>query len=88
MGSQLFWLDESGIANVISLRTLEDNNSSKRKRAFVWETPEGEVIFHRCRETGFPYIDLDKQGRDENKQGRDEAVQFVQTVRKNVEGFT
>ena len=38
------------------------------------------MVFRRCPETGFPYIDLDEPG--------DEAAMLVQSVRANFEGFT
>lgn len=86
LGSTLFWLDRQGIANVVSLRTLEARfkvtyDSTRRGGAFVCHTPDGEIVFDRCPKTGFPYIDLDDHGSDN-------AVMLVQTVRKNFEGYT
>eukprot|EP00804_Cyclotella_cryptica_P028417 CCRYP_014200-RA/>CCRYP_014200-RA protein AED:0.36 eAED:0.36 QI:0/0/0/1/0/0/3/0/238 len=81
-----FWLDEGGIANVISLRTLEKKfkvtyESTKDGGAFVCDTKEGKVVFERCPITGFSYVDLGKHG---NKT----AAMMVQTVRRNYEGYT
>ena len=86
LGSVLFWLDRLGIANVISLSTLEalgpvSYDSNVRGGSFVCNAPEGTIVFHRCPDTDFPYIDLDEQ--DDNS-----AVLLVQTVRQNFEGFT
>eukprot|EP00956_Cyclotella_meneghiniana_P000563 scaffold626_cov49-Cyclotella_meneghiniana.AAC.1 len=77
LGDLLFWLDPMGIANVISLRSLEEKHkvtydSELHGGAFVVHTDEGNVIFRRCSETGFPYIDLDEPG--------DEAAMLVQSV--------
>ena len=87
LGSIPFWCDPRGIASVISLRTLEKRfkqvkyNSNVRGGAFVVTTPSGEVVFNRCDVTGFPFVDLAEEGEEL-------AVQLVQTVRKNYEGFT
>eukprot|EP00984_Skeletonema_dohrnii_P033562 scaffold30483_cov78-Skeletonema_dohrnii-CCMP3373.AAC.1 len=86
LGSTLFWLDRLGIANVISLRTLEKlyrvtYDSRLHQGSFICETPEGNITFRRCAETGFPYIDLDEHADNS-------AVLLVQTVRQNYEGFT
>jgi hypothetical protein len=69
LGSQKFWLDRNGIANVISLKSLESKHrvtydSTKDGGAFVVHTPEGKVYFRRCPDTGFPYIDLDDVNQD------------------------
>ena len=86
LGSMLFWLDRFGIANVVSLASLEEKchvkyDSRERDGAFVCKTSAGEVVFKRCPKTKFPYVDLDEEG-DGN------AVLLVQTIRKNYEGFT
>lgn len=86
LGSTRFWLDRLGIANVISLRTLEklyrvSYDSRLHQGSFICETPEGNITFTRCADTGFPYIDLDEHGDNS-------AVLLVQTVRQNYEGFT
>ncbi|KAL7531143.1 hypothetical protein ACHAXR_008885 [Thalassiosira sp. AJA248-18] len=86
LGSELFWLDRMGIANVVSLDSLERKyhvsyESLKKDGAFICKTSDGEVIFKRCPTTKFPYVDLDEEGSEN-------AVLLVQTVRKNYEGFT
>ncbi|KAL7534414.1 hypothetical protein ACHAWF_004829, partial [Thalassiosira exigua] len=86
LGSFLFWLDTFGIANVVSLRSLEKRyhvtyDSQKDGGAFTAHTPKGKITFKRCPVTGFPYIDLDDHGDDA-------AVILVQSVRKNYEGYT
>jgi hypothetical protein len=87
LGVLTFWLCPHGIANVVSLRTLEKHfkvqyDSSKEDGAFVCSTPKGDsVTFKRCEKTGFPYIDLDDMDNDA-------AILMVQTVRENFEGFT
>lgn len=53
-----------GIANVVSLRSLEEKyrvsyDSLKDGGAFIVHTDEGDVIFKRCPDTSFPYLDLD-----------------------------
>ena len=87
LGSTLFWLDRMGIANVISLKSLEEKyhvtyDSTKFGGSFLVHTESGIVTFKRCPETSFPYIDL-----DDMSQG-DQGAMLVQTVRKNYEGFT
>lgn len=87
LGSTLFWLDSMGIANVVSLRSLEARHrvsydSTKEGGAFVVHTKNGDVVFDRCAETGFPYIDLDDVSFGDN------GAMLVQTVRGNYEGFT
>ena len=86
LGSHLFWYDRMGIANVISLRSLERKyhvryDSKVKGGAFIASTPEGDIVFARCPETGFPYLDLDDQDNDG-------AIMLVQTVRQNFEGYT
>ncbi|KAL7484711.1 hypothetical protein ACHAW6_010338 [Cyclotella cf. meneghiniana] len=86
LGGTAFWLDESGIANVISLRTLERKfrvtyDSQQKGGAFICHTENGEVAFERCPATGFPYMDL-----SQDKTGA--AAMLVQTIRQNFEGYT
>eukprot|EP00804_Cyclotella_cryptica_P003545 CCRYP_002163-RA/>CCRYP_002163-RA protein AED:0.35 eAED:0.35 QI:0/0/0/1/0/0/2/0/250 len=86
LGGTTFWLDETVIANVISLRTPERKfkvtyDSMKDRGAFLCETPEGTVRFERCPTTGFPYVDLKRYGKMT-------ATMLVQTMRKNFEGYT
>ena len=50
LGSMLFWLDRFGIANVVSLASLEEKyhvkyDSRERNGAFVCTTSAGEVVF-------------------------------------------
>ena len=63
LGGTACWLDERGIANVISLKMLEEKlhvtyDSHKEGGAFVCKTPKGNLIFRRCFITKFPYLDL------------------------------
>eukprot|EP00804_Cyclotella_cryptica_P004758 CCRYP_016241-RA/>CCRYP_016241-RA protein AED:0.30 eAED:0.32 QI:0/0/0/1/0/0/4/0/361 len=86
LGGTAFWLDEKGIANVVSLRTLEKNfrvsyDSEQDGGAFVCHTKNGAVVFKRCPTTGFPFVDLSKE------RGIAAAV-LIQTVRQNFEGYT
>ena len=76
----------TGIANVISLITLEKNfhvtyDSKASGGCFTCHTASGNLVFNRCERTGFPFIDLDDHSDDA-------ALILVQTVRKNYEGFT
>lgn len=86
LGNTPFWLDPMGIANVVSLRTLESKfkvtyDSTQDGGAFVVHTPEGPVLIRRCPKTSFPYIDLtDEQGGA--------AIMMVQTVRQRYQGYT
>eukprot|EP00804_Cyclotella_cryptica_P010780 CCRYP_008725-RA/>CCRYP_008725-RA protein AED:0.40 eAED:0.50 QI:0/0/0/1/1/1/2/0/173 len=86
LGGTAFWLDEKGIANVVSLRTLEKNfrvsyDSEQDGGAFVCHTKNGAVVFKRCPTTGFPFVDLSKERRIA-------AAVLIQTVRQNFEGYT
>ncbi len=50
LGGTSFWLDETGIANVISLKTLENKfhvkyDSKEKGGAFICKTPKGEIVF-------------------------------------------
>jgi hypothetical protein len=76
-----------GIANVISLKSLEERyrvtyDSKTKDGSFVVHTDTGDIVFKRCPETSFPYIDLDDVA------GGDMGAMLVQTVRGNYEGFT
>jgi hypothetical protein len=87
LGSQKFWLDCGGIANVISLKSLEEKyrvsyDSTIEGGAFVVHTDRGDITFNRCPDTSFPFIDLD------DVTGGDMGATLVQTVRENYEGFT
>jgi hypothetical protein len=87
LGSQKFWLDRMGIANVISLKFLKAKyrvtyDSKSSGGSFVVHTQNGPIEFKRCPDTSFPYIDL-----DDVSQG-DKGAMLVQTMRGNYEGFT
>ena len=63
LGSTLFWFDRVGIANVVSLKCLEARHhvsydSPKDGGASVVYTKNGDVIFKRCPEMGFPSLTL------------------------------
>ena len=79
------WLNENGIANLISIPKLEaDGYVVRTNTNGEWQvvTPEGENIpFKRDRGmcVGMPYINL-----REFKQG----LVLIETVRKNMGGFT
>lgn len=92
MGSLKMWLGNTGIANVISLKSLEklchkkgghlSYRSNQDGGSFVADLGEGTVItFQRCPETDFPYIDLDEHSENG-------AVMLLQSVNKNMEGYT
>lgn len=86
LGNTLFWLDQMGIANVVSLRTLESKykvtyDSERDSGEFVVHTPDGRVLIKGCPKTSFPYIDLtDESGGA--------TIMMVQTVRERFEGYT
>lgn len=85
LGSQPFWLDRNGIANLVLLSLLKSKHwvtydSTKNNGAFIVHTLDGEIHFKRCPDTGFPYIDLDDVSLD--------GFMLVQTIRGNYEGFT
>ena len=53
LGSHLFWLDEAGIANVISFGSLEKKHHVRYDShvdggSFIVTTPDGDVKFRRC----------------------------------------
>jgi hypothetical protein len=86
LSSHLFWLDINGLANVISLRTLEKlypvlYDSTKRDGAFVVDTTQGEIVFQQCPLTGFQCIDL-------NNHTEDGRAMLVQTVWENLESYS
>ena len=90
MGSKKFWLDRMGIANVISLASLEEDHavsydSRRDGGSFVVHTGESDIVFKRCPDTGFPFIDLDDVTHGDKGAI---LVQAVSTVRENYEGFT
>ena len=62
-------MDEGGIANIISLRLLEKKyrvayDSHANEGAFIVTTPDGDITFDRCPDTGFPYLDLDDHSNE------------------------
>ena len=84
LGNTPFWLDEGGIANVISLQTLESKyrvhyDSMKDGGSFVCETLQRKLMFACCVIMQFPYINLSN-----NKS--EAAAMLIQTVRGNFEG--
>ena len=86
LGNTLFWLDRMGIANVVSLRTLEAKfwityDSRKNDGAFILHTSGGDILVKRCPKTSFPYIDLTDEAGEA-------AIVLVQSVRKQYDGYT
>ena len=82
----MFWLDEGGIANVVSLRSLESRfhvryDSKEEGGSFICDTAQGQITFKRCPKTGFPYVDLDAEHHKA-------SVVLVQCIRKNYERYT
>lgn len=79
-------MDEWGIANVISLKMLEEKfhmmyDSKMHGGAFVCEMLKGQIIFRRCPITSFPYINL-------NQDELAAAAMLLQMIRQNFEGYT
>eukprot|EP00804_Cyclotella_cryptica_P025530 CCRYP_012008-RA/>CCRYP_012008-RA protein AED:0.36 eAED:0.36 QI:0/-1/0/1/-1/1/1/0/251 len=86
LGGTAFWLDENGIANVISLKMLEHKfhvtyDSDKDGGAFLCCTDKGTDVFERYPTTRFPYFDLSKDNTGA-------AAMLVQSIRQNFEGYT
>ena len=84
---QGMWLNESGITNIIPLdliskiwRVTYDSHGGMNAGHFVIHTDHGNIKVHK-NEKGMPFIDID--GVD-----GEVALDFVQTVRGNMEGFT
>ena len=79
------WLNEQGIVNLLPIPMLEEAGykvSTHTDREWIVTTPKGEdIVFKRdtrvCK--GIPYIDL----RDHA-----EGAVMIETVRKNIDGFT
>jgi len=93
LGSILMWWGDTGIANVISLKALEEKcralgghlkyHSKDEGGVFIADLGNGTVIpFKRCPETDFPFINLDEHC------GKDGIIMLLQSVRKNFEGFS
>jgi len=95
------WYLPDGIANIFSMHELE---RSYRITCDSWEgyyvvhTPKGEVRFYKD-EQGLPYIDLGESNSEATMmllqreiQEREETlgneVSYIQTVRRNYEGYT
>ena len=81
------WLNESGIANIVPLEDLAkiwrityDSAGGMNAGHFVIHTDQGNVPVQK-NEKGMPYIDID--GVDGEM-----ALEFVQTVRGNMDGYT
>jgi hypothetical protein len=81
------WLNESGIANIVPLELLSklwrityNSHGGMNRGHFVVHTDHGNIVVKK-NEKGMPYIDL--AGVD-----GEVALDFVQTVRGNMEGFT
>eukprot|EP00804_Cyclotella_cryptica_P011280 CCRYP_007764-RB/>CCRYP_007764-RB protein AED:0.31 eAED:0.33 QI:0/0/0/1/1/1/2/0/430 len=86
LGFMMFWLDEGGIAKVVSLRSLESRfhvryDSKVQGGSFICEMPQGNIMFQRCPMTGFPYV-------DPNAEHHKVLVALVQCTRKSYEGYT
>jgi len=86
LGVFKMWLNRNGIANLLSIPQLEEDGyviDYNTKRDWTVTTPQGKRIIFK-RDTGLcnrmPYIDLEDLG--------DEGVMMLETVRKNMEGFT
>ena len=104
LGEIEMYADNTGIASVISLRTLEkkfpnvEYSSDKNGGAFVVTThDERKINFKRCANTGFPYIDLDEEGSElavtlfqssKSDEKKLDRPDKVKTIRKNYEGWT
>ena len=84
-GKMRVWLNENGIANLISIPKLEADGYTvwtDTKGEWIVSTPQGKIIpFKRDKGmcVGMPYIDL-----QDYKQG----LVLIKTVRKNMGGFT
>jgi hypothetical protein len=81
------WLNESGIANMVPLELISklwrityDSHGGMNRGHFVVHTDHGNIVVQK-NEKGMPYINL--AGVD-----GEVALDFVQTVRGNMEGFT
>ena len=81
------WLNKSGIANIVLLELISkiwrityDSHGGMNRGHFVIHTDYGNIVVKK-NEKGMPYINL--TGVD-----GEVALDFVQTVRGNMEGFT
>ena len=81
------WLNKSGIANIIPLKALAkiwrvtyDSAGGMNAGHFVIHTDQGNIHVHKnCK--GVPFIDL-------NGVNGEMAVDFVQTIRGNMDGYS
>ena len=88
-----FWLNDTGIANLLSIPQLEKAGwIIDYHTGGVWtaESPEGMILTFKkdkglC--DGMPYLDLSRP-QDYISYKPKENMTFVETVRKNMEGFT
>ena len=84
-GDLQVWLNEQGVANLISISMLKkDGYSVSKTTTGEWKvvTPGGDTIpFKRDKglTVGMPYIDLREH---------QEGLAFIETIRKNMAGFT
>ena len=88
-----FWLNETGIANLLSLPKLEKAGwVIEYKTGGHWHAiaPDGmTLIFKKDKGLcdGMPYLDMTKPEEHIIPAPKDDVV-FIETVRKNMEGFT
>eukprot|EP00956_Cyclotella_meneghiniana_P026461 scaffold57247_cov37-Cyclotella_meneghiniana.AAC.7 len=87
-----FWVNTTGIANLLSMPKLEKSGwILKYKTGGIWEalSPNGQLLTFK-KDTGLcggmPYLDLSKP--EEFITRVPEDFVFIETVRKNMEGFT
>ncbi len=79
-GNNLLWLDPAGIANVISLCSLEEHfciiyDITCNGGSFICHTTTGPVKFLHCTQTGFHYINLTEAKICD-------AITLIQTIQK------
>ena len=100
LGVFKMWINEGGIANLLSIPQLEKDDfrvTSDTHREWIVYSPRGEKLIFK-RDTGnlknMPYIDVDDVttafALEAFAHANIEAVQEerIQTVRKNMEGFS
>ena len=95
------WYLPDGIANIFSMHELERSyriTNNGWDGYYVVHTPKGEVRFHKD-EQGLPYINLGESDSEaammllqreiqERKETLDSEMSYIQTVRRNYEGYT
>ncbi|KAL7470808.1 hypothetical protein ACHAXS_011072 [Conticribra weissflogii] len=84
-GSLDVWVNDKGIANILSFDKLEQHfdisyHTKNTNKTFIVHTLKGDVHFKR-NELGLPYIDASNS----DKQAQ---ICLVNTIRENYEGFT